>query len=122
MLRRDKAGWTQEASGLTSETIVSLVGTLEEGLTALGNKGTVLKRTSGRWTADSARPLTQSGASGVAACTVQKTGELWGVGTQGVIMRRSGTEWLSNFAYQPTVPPALAALGPMTSSSSDRAG
>ena len=95
VLRRDKAGWTQEASGLTTETLVSLVGTLEEGLTALGNKGTVLKRSSGRWTASSARPLTQTGASGVAACAIQKTGELWGVGTQGVIMRRSGTEWLS---------------------------
>lgn len=95
ILRRDKTGWVQEAAGISTETLVSLIGTAEEGLTALGNKGAVLRRSAGRWTVTSARPLTQTGASGVAACAVAKTGELWGVGTQGVIMRRVGTEWLA---------------------------
>jgi hypothetical protein len=93
ILRRDKVGWTQEAAGMTTETLVSLVGTAEEGLTALGNKGSVLRRSAGKWTLSSARPLAQTGATGVAACAVAKTGELWGVGTQGVIMRRVGTDW-----------------------------
>lgn len=93
ILRRDKNGWTQEGSGLTSETIVSIVGSTEEGLSAVGNKGTILRRAAGKWTSAMARPLVQSGASGVAACSVPKSTDLWVVGTQGVIMRNSGSDW-----------------------------
>ncbi|HND11829.1 MAG TPA: hypothetical protein PLY80_15415, partial [Pseudomonadota bacterium] len=88
-------GWTQEAAGLSSETLVSLVGNAEEGLTALGNKGSILRRSGGKWTTSSARPLTQTGATGIAACTVAKTGDVWGVGTQGVIMKRTVSDWVS---------------------------
>ena len=95
ILRKDKNGWTQEAAGLSSETLVSLVGNAEEGLTALGNKGSILRRSGGKWTTSSARPLTQTGATGIAACTVAKTGDVWGVGTQGVIMKRTVSDWVS---------------------------
>lgn len=110
--RRDKTGWTREAQGLTTDSFVALLGTSEDGLVALGNKGNVLKRSGGKWTVSTARPLTQNGASGSSGCLIAKTGEMWGAGTQGVIMRQAGSEWVSEAS--PTNQPfsSIACAGP----------
>lgn len=94
VMRRQNGQWRQEAVGLTTESIVALVGTAEDGLIAFGNKGAVLRRSaaSSTWSLAPARPLA-SGAAGVAGTAVPGTGELWAVGTQGIIMRRIGADW-----------------------------
>lgn len=92
IMRRQGTSWRQEAPGLTTESIVALVGSGEEGLIAFGNKGAVLRRTGGAWQLAPARPLA-GGASGVAGTVVPSSGEIWAVGTQGVIMRRVGADW-----------------------------
>jgi hypothetical protein len=95
IMRRQNNLWRQEAPGLTTEGIVALVGTSEDGLLAFGDKGTVLRRSaaSSTWQPAPARPLT-GGASGLAGCAVPGTGELWAIGKNpSLIMRRTGTEW-----------------------------
>ena len=92
ILRRDKVGWTQEASGITTETLVSLFGTSEDNLYAFGNKGSTFKRSGGKWAQTTVRTLA-GGSSGIAGCVIPGTSDLLAIGTQGSIMRRTVTDW-----------------------------
>ena len=81
---------------MTAETITTLVGSSEDGLLAFGQKGLLLRRTaaSSTWQVTPAKPLA-GGAGAVAASLVPASTEIWAAGTQGVLMRRIGTEWLA---------------------------
>lgn len=86
-----KAGtWTTEAAGLTTELLTALWGTVRGGqitLYAAGNLGTLLRLDAGQWQSLSSR-VTTSSLSGVWA---RNPGEIYITGSDGLIMRRSGT-------------------------------
>lgn len=118
--RKDRSGWTREATGLTADTLVTLLGRGEEGLTALGHKGAVLRRQAGKWVLSTARPISQTSSVAVSGCTVAKTGELWAVGTQGALMTSTVGEWsgVTSLTNQPfsgigcAAPDDLLIVGP----------
>ncbi|MFO0573983.1 MAG: hypothetical protein U1A78_08300 [Polyangia bacterium] len=95
--RRQGTTWKQEAPGMTTESFLALVGSSEDGLLAFGNKGLVLRRTAATssWQVIQVKPLA-GGAAGTSATLVPgSASEIWVAGTQGVLMRRSGTDWLT---------------------------
>jgi RES domain-containing protein len=84
--------WTQEATGLTDQTISSLFGQSENDLYAFGNKGATLHRVGGTWRLESVRQFS-TGASGVTGIAVPGTAEYYATGTQGLILRLNNNVW-----------------------------
>ncbi len=112
ILRHDSTGWTQEAMGLLTETVVSLFGGSETELRAFGDKGTVLHRVSpGQWQPESIGQFS-SGANGVAGVAVPNSTDLYAVGTQGLLLHYTGSRWLTD------VSPTLQSASAITASSS----
>jgi hypothetical protein len=96
ILRHQGSAWTQEATGLTTDSIVSLFGATENELWAFGNNGTVLQRVGGQW-GPAPVPEFSAGASGVAGTTIPNSSVLYAVGTQGLILNYSEMNWNSEF-------------------------
>lgn len=94
LLRRSGAGWTKEATGLTTQSLVALFGSGEDNLYALGNKGAVLRRSGGTWVSAPIRQFT-GGAAGVGGSLNPQNSEIWIAGTRGTILRQAGTDWQS---------------------------
>lgn len=90
ILHRKGGTWQPEAAGLTTELLTALWGTVRAGkitLYAAGNLGTLLRLDGGQWQSLSSR-ATSGSLSGVWA---RNPGEVYAIGSDGLIMRRSGT-------------------------------
>ena len=85
ILRRELGVWKQEGAGLTTQTIVSLFGTGEGDLYAIGDKGAALHRVGGTWRQAPIGQL-QSGAVGIAGTVVPGSSEMYTIGAQGMIL------------------------------------
>lgn len=94
MMRRAGGTWALEATGLTTQDLVSVFGPNEDTLYALGRKGAVLRRNGGSWVA---APISQfsGSAAGVAGSLNPTTSEMWIAGTRGTILRQVGSSWQS---------------------------
>lgn len=111
IFRRSGGVWTNDSPTLTPvQTIVALFGATEEGLYALGQKGAVLQRTAGRW-----QPVAFSGFSGSSAGiagSLAPGGGGFAIGTQGMILKQTGTLWLPEPPVTSQRFSSVAALSP----------
>ena len=96
LLRRAGGTWTQEASGLTTQTIVALFGSGENDLYAFCDGGATLHRVGGTWRLENVRQFTSS-ISGVSGSLVPGTSstEYYAAGKQGLLLHFGNNSWNS---------------------------
>jgi hypothetical protein len=90
ILHRKAGNWQPEAVGLTGELLTALWGTVRGGqitLYAAGNFGTLLRLDGGTWQSLSSRVT----ASPLNRVWARNPGEVYAIGSDGLILRRSGT-------------------------------
>lgn len=90
VMSRESGTWKLEAVGLTDERLAALWGTTHDGMPvayAAGNLGTLLRRERGNWELLSSRVTT----SPLASVWARNASEYYAVGSDGVVLTRSGT-------------------------------